>query len=327
MRRRQAIGLAAAAGAAALLGRSGPARAAAEMRGVSVIVPDFPTAPAGIAARVLWAPLARALGRPVMLDFRPGAGGIVGLMAGARAAADGHSLTLLTPALVAAPWLAGRMDNTPADFALIGRISFTPEVLLVASSSPWHRLADLLAALRAGPGRVRTAFDDAWTSAEIAELMMLDRAGLAARPVAGLRAGPALRDGRIGFVVRPLPWALTELAAGGVRALAVSAPRAGGGAARRADFPGAWDRCRDRVLAGAGGAGRGRGRQPGAGTGRAGRGAAGTGGAGCAGAGRAAAGLAGGRAGAGAIAAEYQALGRLFTAAGVNVRQAAMAAR
>lgn len=222
MRRRQAIRLAGVA-AATLLRGPGAARAGDD-RPVSVIVPDFPSAPAGIAARLLQVPLARALDRAVIVDFRPGAGGIVGLMAGARAPADGSVLTLLTPAIVAAPWLAPRMDSAPEDFALIGRISFTPEVLLVGAASPWHRLADLLAALRADPGQVRTVFDGAWTSAEITEVMMLDRAGLAARPVAGVQAASALRDGRIAFVLRPLPWALAGIAGGGMRALAVSGP-------------------------------------------------------------------------------------------------------
>ena len=219
MQRRQAIGLMAAA-----LLLPGPAQAEPDGRPVSLIVPDFPSAPAGLAARLLWSPLARALGRAVTLDFRPGAGGITGLMAGARARADGSALTLLTPAIAAAPWLASRMDSEPGDFALIGRISFTPEVLLVANGSPWRGLADLLAALRAAPGRIRTAFDGAWTSAEIAEVMLLDRAGVAARAVAGLDAAAALRDRQIGFAMRPLPGALAALAEGGVRALAVSGP-------------------------------------------------------------------------------------------------------
>ncbi len=326
MRRRQAIGLAAAAGAAVLL--PGRSRASAgEPRPVAVIVPDFPAAPAGIAARVLRAPLARALGRTVILDFRPGAGGITGLMAGARAAADGNTLTLLTPTLAAAPWLAGRMDNTPADFALIGRISFTPEVLLVAAAGPWRRLADLRAALRAAPGQVPTAFDGAWTSAEIATVMMLDRAGLAARPVAGLRAGPAVRDGRIGFVLRPLPWALAALAAGGVRALAVSAPQ------RVAALPGV-PTLRERGIDVAIGSWLALGAPAGTGEGRlappraalravlqdpAVRDA-------LARAGLPPAWLAPAAAQA-AIAAEYRELGPLFTLAGVTVRQAAMAAR
>ncbi|MDE2583392.1 MAG: hypothetical protein KGL52_17275, partial [Rhodospirillales bacterium] len=230
MRRRAAIRLAALAAAGTLCGRSVPAWAASgggdgTRRIVSVIVPDFPSGAAGTAGWLLRAPLARALGRPVVLDFRPGAGGIVGLMAGAHAAADGSVLTLLTPAIAAAPWLTGWMDSAPGDFALIGRISFMPEVVLVDAGSPWHRLDDLLAALRAAPRRVPIRFDGTWSNAEIAQAMMLDRAGLVARPVAGLRAGSALRDGDIAFAVQPLARALEGVRAGDVRALAVSAAK------------------------------------------------------------------------------------------------------
>ncbi len=220
MRRRQMIGLAGAVAGMAALGRA----ARAGTSGVALIVPDFPSAPAGIAARLLQPALSAALGCRVIVDFRPGAGGIVGLMAGARASDDASVLTVLTQAIVAAPWLAARMDAEPGDFTPIGRISFTPEVLLVGAARPWHRLADLIAALRADPGHIRTSFDGAWTSAEIAEVMLLDRAGVAARPVPGPGVAAALRDLRLGFALRPLPAALAALAGGGLRALAVSAP-------------------------------------------------------------------------------------------------------
>lgn len=323
MRRRQAIGMA-GVGAALL---ACPALARAGPGAVSIIVADFPSAPAGIAARLLRAALAAALGRDVILDFRPGAGGIVGLMAGARARADGSVLSMLSPAIAAAPWLAARMDNTPADFAPVGRISFTPEVLVVAASSPWHDLSDLLAALRADPGRVPTAFDGVWSSAEIAEVLMLDRAGLAARPMPGLRAGQGLADGRIAFAMRPLPWALARIGAGELRALAVSAP---GPVASLPGVPsfrargidvalGSW-----LVLAAPAGAGdealaparealrrvmardQVRVALSEAGVPPSWEGAAAT---------------------ARAMDAEYRLLGRIFTEAGVNVRQAAMAAR
>jgi putative tricarboxylic transport membrane protein len=324
MRRRQAIRLAGLATAALLPGATA-ARAGAGT--VAVIVPDFPSAPAGVAAQVLQGPLAQALGRTVLLDYRPGAGGIVGLMAGARAAPDGNVLTLLTPAIVAAPWLAARMDADPGDFAPIGRISFTPEVLLVCAARPWRRLSDLLAALRADPGRVGAAFDGAWTSAEIGEVMLLDRAGLAARPVPGPAVAAALRDGRIGFAMRPLPWALAALAAGGLRALAVSA------SARVAALPavptlreqgidvalGGWLALAAPVAAGAGNLAlaqaalrtalaepRVRHALARAGLPPAWLGAAATG---------------------RAIAREYRALGPLFAAAGVNVRQTTVAVR
>ncbi len=215
-RRRVLGGLAAAAASWAAPARAGGA--------VTMIVPAFPSTPAGTVARLLAPALGAALGPTVIADFRPGAGGIVGLMEAAHAPADGSVLTLLTPTIVAAPWLASRMDSEPADFAPVGQVSFIPEVLVVAATSPWRSMTAFLAALRADPGRVRTAFDGVWDSAEIAEVLMLDRAGLAARPMPGLRAGPALAAGRVAFAMRPLPWAVTRVARGAVRALAVSAP-------------------------------------------------------------------------------------------------------
>jgi tripartite-type tricarboxylate transporter receptor subunit TctC len=305
--------------AAGLLAR--PASAAERVR---LIVPAFPSEPAGRAAVVLQPALAAELGVPVLLDFRPVAGGIVGLMEAAHAPRDGSVLTMLSPVIAAAPWLAERMDSVPSDFSPIGRISFTPEVLVVAAAARWHRLDQLLAALRADPGRIRTAFDGVWDSAEVAEVLMLDRANLAARPVAGLRAGRALASGTVAFAMRPLPWALARIRRGALRALAVSAP------ARVAALPGvptlreagidvtlgSW-----LALAGPAGAELGPAREAlaavmadpavtaaleAAGVPAAYLGAAAT---------------------RRAIAAEYRLLGALFRAAGVNVRGAAMAVR
>jgi tripartite-type tricarboxylate transporter receptor subunit TctC len=216
--RRQLLG---GLGAGLLVAAPRPAAAAERVR---LIVPAFPSTQAGQAARVLQPALAAVLGVPVLLDFRPVAGGIVGLMEAAHARRDGSVLTMLDPVLVAAPWLSERMDSDPSDFSPIGRISFTPEVLVVAATSPWRRLDQLLAALRADPGSLRTPFDGVWNSAEVAEVLMLDRAGVAARPVAGQRAGAALAAGAVAFAMRPLPWALAHIRRGVVRALAVSAP-------------------------------------------------------------------------------------------------------
>ena len=72
-------------------------------RALTIIVPDSPGDAAGAVVRVLQPYLERSLARPVVLDFRPGAGGIVGLTAGAQAPADGVTLTLLTPAVTLAP--------------------------------------------------------------------------------------------------------------------------------------------------------------------------------------------------------------------------------
>jgi len=127
MRRRSFItGLASITVAAA-------ARGARAEAGLTVMVPAEPGGESGTLGRVLQPYLERALSRPVILDFRPGAGGIVGLTAGAQAAPDGATLTLLTPAVTLAPWLNQRMDCSPADFAPVGQVSFT---LRCSSSAP-----------------------------------------------------------------------------------------------------------------------------------------------------------------------------------------------
>ena len=112
------------------------ARRARAEQALTVIVPDLPGGAAGTEMRILQPYLEQTLAQPVILDFRPGAGGIVGLMAGAQAATDGTALTLLTPAVTLAPWLSRRMDCTPADFAPPGRISFTPVCSSCAQTRP-----------------------------------------------------------------------------------------------------------------------------------------------------------------------------------------------
>ncbi|MBV9118974.1 MAG: hypothetical protein JOY63_16570, partial [Acetobacteraceae bacterium] len=75
------------------------ARRARAEQALTVIVPDLPGGAAGTEMRILQPYLEQTLAQLVILDFRPGAGGIVGLMAGAQAATDGTALTLLTPAV------------------------------------------------------------------------------------------------------------------------------------------------------------------------------------------------------------------------------------
>ncbi|HJS87228.1 MAG TPA: tripartite tricarboxylate transporter substrate-binding protein, partial [Acetobacteraceae bacterium] len=160
-------------------------------RALSVIVPDLPGGAAGTEMRVLQPYLEQALARPVVLDFRPGAGGIIGLMAGAQAAADGTTLTLLTPAVTLAPWLSRRMDCTPADFAPLGRISFTPVVLAVRADAPYADLAGLLAR-RAARETVAVPAPSEWDASQVAQALFLARAELSVRFVSGLNT-PAER--------------------------------------------------------------------------------------------------------------------------------------
>lgn len=198
------------------------ARTVQAERAITIVIPDLPGGTTGATVRVLHPYLERALFSPIVLDFRPGAGGIVGLTAGARAAPDGGTLTLLTPAVTLAPWISRRMDCSPADFTPIGQVSFTPTVLVVRAGSPYAALPDLLQS--AGrPGGLAAPAADGWDPAQVAQGLFLARTALSVRGVAGLvseaeRVG-ALLAGDVDFAFVPLGRALDP----GLRALAVSA--------------------------------------------------------------------------------------------------------
>lgn len=201
------------------------AHAAWAERPVSIVVPSLPNGEAGATVRILQPYLEQALACPVVLDFRPGAGGIIGLTAGAQAAPDGATLTLLTPAVTLAPWISRRMDCSPVDFTPVGQISFTPAALLVRSDAPYAALSDLLAR-RAATLAVPAVSD--WDPPQVAQGLFLARAGLTSRAVSGLtteaeRIG-ALVAGDIDFAFAPLDQALDSSVASQVRILAVSAP-------------------------------------------------------------------------------------------------------
>ncbi len=202
------------------------AKARAE-QAVSIVVPDLPGGEAGTTMRVLQPFLEQALDCPVVLDFRPGAGGIVGLMAGAQAAPDGSTLTLLSPAVTLAPWLSRRMDCTPADFAPLGQVSFTPAVLAVRANAPYAALADLLA-MRAHRQALAAPAPSDWDAPQMAQALFLVRAGLSVQAVTGLMSEAdrvaALLAGDVDLVFAPLGRALDPAVAARLRILAVSAP-------------------------------------------------------------------------------------------------------
>lgn len=209
-----------------LIGSAITSRIARAEPPLSIVIPDFPGGASGTAARILQPYLEAAFARSVTLDFRPGAGGIVGLTGGAQAAPDGTNLTLLTPAVTLAPWLNRRMDCSPEDFAPVGQVSSMPSVLLVRAEGSDTTLSGLLArgahpSALAVPG---SASD--WGPSEVAQALLLLRAGLTVRTVGGLSREAdrlaALEEDEVDFAFVSLDAALDPSIASWTRPLAVS---------------------------------------------------------------------------------------------------------
>jgi len=199
-------------------------------RPVHLIVPFAPGGPVDSIARVLNTELAASLGQNVIVDNRPGGGGVVALNAVTTAPADGNTMVLSSITLVTTPALMTPAPYDAAkDFAPLTVIGFIPHVLAVRAGYPAKTLADLVARGKAKPGSLRYGSSGIGTSAHLAGALFVDRAGLQATHVPYRGSAPAALDllaGRLDFMFLDVPTLQPYLRAGQLRALAV-APAAG----------------------------------------------------------------------------------------------------
>lgn len=145
--------------AAVLLGLatfSPPASAAFPDRPIKIVVSFPPGGVLDILARTIGPKLSERIGQPVVIENRGGAGGAIGSLAVAKSPPDGYTLVLGTTGSHAT--LYAMVDNPQYhplnDFTPVILLASTPNVLIVASSSPFKSLADVIAAAREKPGHV-----------------------------------------------------------------------------------------------------------------------------------------------------------------------------
>lgn len=194
---------------------------------VRVLIPFAPGGVPDIAARLLAPGLQSALGQPIIVENRPGGGGIVAAEAVARAAPDGYTLLMTTASTQAiAPALFPDLRYDPSrDLAPISFIARVPQVLMVPPSLGVTTVQELVALLRREPGR--HAFGSSGVGAPphlAAELFRL-QAGAEVTHVPYRGSAPALADlvaGRLAFMIDALPPALPFIREGRLRALGVT---------------------------------------------------------------------------------------------------------
>jgi tripartite-type tricarboxylate transporter receptor subunit TctC len=123
---------------------------------VRIIVPFAPGGTSDILARLIGPKLQEAIGQPVVVENKTGAGGNIGADVVAKADKDGHTLLLIDVSTLAiSPTLLASMTYSPnKDLAPIGLISFAPYVLAVHPSLPVKSVAELVAHAKANPGKV-----------------------------------------------------------------------------------------------------------------------------------------------------------------------------
>lgn len=203
---------------------------------VRVIVPYGPGSNPDVAARIVTQALHGRLGESFVVDTRMGAGGAIGLSAGAKATPDGYTLVIgHIGGLAINPNIYSSLPyNASTDFVPIALMYKSPLLLLVAETSPYKTLADMLADAKAHPGKLTFSSGGNGNGAHLSGESLNSLAGVQMRHVPYKTMGPALTDvvgGEITFTFGNFSLGMPLVKGKKMRVLAVS------GSARLADFP------------------------------------------------------------------------------------------
>lgn len=186
-------GLAAAIGLAFVA--IAPSHAAFPERPVHLVVPFSPGGGTDLIARTLGNGMAGALGQPVIIDNKPGAGTIIGTDLVAKSAPDGYNLVVASFAHAVNPSLMAKLPYAPdkafTPVILIGR---GPNVLVVRANSPHKTVKDILVAAAANPEKLSYASQGNGTSAHLAGEMFTNLAKVKMTHIPYKGAGPAITD-------------------------------------------------------------------------------------------------------------------------------------
>jgi tripartite-type tricarboxylate transporter receptor subunit TctC len=195
-----------------------------------MVVPLSPGGFADVPARMLAPRLAAGLGRPVIVENRPGAGGTIGADSVAKSAPDGHTLLLTGTPHVIGPWLYRNLPyDTLRDFAPVALVASGPYVLVVNPAQlPVASVRELIAAAKASPGRIDFASSGNGSAQHLVGALFNRMAGVELNHVPYKGSGPAMQDllaAQVGVSFAGVPNVLGQVKAGRLKALAVTTPK------------------------------------------------------------------------------------------------------
>ena len=194
---------------------------------VRIVVPFAPGGGTDLIARTLGQGMSQALGQPVIIDNKPGAGTVIGTDLVAKSAPDGYNLVIATLAHAVNPSLLSKLPyNNETAFAPVSLIGRGPNVLVVRTESPFKTVKDVLDAARSGK-KLTYASQGNGTSAHLAGEMFANLTKLDFLHIPYRGAGPAMVDvlgGQIDMFFGTAAAVGNLVDQGKLRALAVTTP-------------------------------------------------------------------------------------------------------
>ncbi|WP_235430536.1 Bug family tripartite tricarboxylate transporter substrate binding protein [Cupriavidus pauculus] len=195
-------------------------------RPIKVVVPVSAGGWGDITTRIVAMRLGQELGQPVVVENRPGGGGLVGIRYTKAEAADGYTL-MSTGSTLSIQHALSRETGIDAikDFASVGSMVRSPAVVVTGASTEYKTLGDVFKGAKASKGSISYASAGVGTTTHIAAEMMLKQAGVQMLHIPYKGNGAAMPDviaGRVSFMVDAYGSSSSNLGGGKLRALAVT---------------------------------------------------------------------------------------------------------
>lgn len=198
-------------------------------RPIRIVVPNGAGGAADLTARAVGQAMAAELGQPVVIDNKPGAGGVVAGEQVARAEPDGHTLLLVSSGTaVSAALFKSLPFDTLRDFAPVSQLAAFDLVLVAAEGGRFASLQELLAWSRANPGRLNLGTPQVGTTQNLAAELFKSAAGIDAQVVPFNGTPPvihALRAGQLDAAIDIAGPLMGQIRGGALRPLAVLGDR------------------------------------------------------------------------------------------------------
>ena len=194
-------------------------------RPVRLLVGFTPGGAVDIAARSFSTKMGEALGQPVVIENRPGAGSNIATEAAVRSPADGHTLLLSTiGSLVVSPMVMRLPFDPQRDLVPVSIAVDLFNILVVPTNRPWRSVAELIAAAKAAPGHLSYGTSGIAGGPHLAGLLFDRMAQIETMPVhyrGGAQIATDLLASRLDFSFATAPSVLPHVQSGQLRALAV----------------------------------------------------------------------------------------------------------
>ena len=192
---------------------------------IRLLVPQEAGSAADTGVRAIAPALGEALGQPLVVENRPGAGGVLGMTAGAAAAPNGYTLVGVGAPQMVTPYVHKNPGyDLFRDFVPIGRYSLNPNILVVPASLPVSNMKELIAMVKSKPGQFNMGIAGLGSASHLAGVLFNVLAELQPLVVpykGGGAATLAVVGGEVQYYVAPLPAMIGQIKSGRLKPLGV----------------------------------------------------------------------------------------------------------